>query len=690
MATATSAAAAPGPAEAPHFWFNRCCAHYGAVDDSFGDYLAEVRPQVAVCGNFGPEYWAAASYASDKGAPALWTGLGGGPVDRGWWAQLIRKAHQSNVRVVGMVSLTKIFGDPQKPVGFFKFFDQQWDEALLGAKPAVRAADLVQKKSNGALLEERVYRVEGGAEYWGCPSNPHWREVLKRTVSAALPLGLDGFIAVFPQRFDCTCEHCQAAFRNWLAARYGPDQAKQRFGIASLADHRFESINGWYEPAKASPLALESLKFTQTTLKDCFDEVFIEHGRRLKPDLILGQWNHIYRSSYDGPGQLAGTFQQLDADERCVLPTERWSQGEDFVWYSIGNRNMYDVPAERRFPQFMLEHKYLHEAGAGKPHGVKPDDPVRVRLTIAEAVANGGFAYPRGPDYRDPATRKAVRAYFDFLREHEALYAPVEPYSEVALVWNRRAVHRGQTRQIADFKRLGLLLAQNHVLFDVLLDENIGSARLANYGLILLPDTEDLSPGQRKDLEAFIGKGGKVVVVDSGNVKAQPVGGAEILPSARLLAILPVAHEDFRPCLDEWLPERSALIGPDSVTFSCFRGGVLGIPDGRSQISDSKSQISDHRSPVPDGRCFIMHLVNYLRDRRPLPGATGAGLERPLPQERLTVKLRLPPGLKAESVRLLSPDEPKPWKAKFRQAGRMVTFEVPEVLVYAVAALEAR
>jgi len=575
-----------------------------------------------------------------------------------------------------MFSIAKTYGDPEKPGGFFKFFDADWDETALGAKPKARAVDLMQKNRDGSLLEERVYRVEKGAEYWGCPRNPHWRDALKRMVSAAIPLGLDGFIALFPQRFDCTCEHCQAGLKEWLASRYDAKQIKKGFGIADLAGHRFEKINGWYEPDQASPLALECLKFTQATLKDCFDEVFIKHGRGLKPDLILGQWNHIYRSSYDGPGQLSGTFAQLNADERCVLPTERWSEGEDFVWYSIGNWRMYDDPKNRRFGNFILERKYLYEAGGGKPSAIKADDPVRVRLYIAECVANGGFAYPRGPDYRDAATREAVRTYFEFLHQHEALYRSVEPYAEAALAWNRRAVHRGDTRHLEDFKRLGALLAKNHVLFDVVLDEEIGATRLARYQSVFLPDTADLTDEQRTDLEAFIQGGGKAIVCADTRRKAHPIARAIGLPSSRLQTIVPACYEDFRPHLDEWLPARSTVIAPDSVGFTCFQqsGGPL------------RKSGSDARRP----KRLIVHLVNYLRDRRPLRGVRGAVLERPIPQEHLVVKLRLPSGLKARSVKLLSPEQPKERKLRDDQDGVTLTFEVPEIFVYAVAAIELK
>ena len=35
------------------------------------------------------------------------------------------------------------------------------------------------------------------------------------------------------------------------------------------------------------------LRYSQVANKQAFDEVFLDYGRKLKPDLIVGQWNHL-------------------------------------------------------------------------------------------------------------------------------------------------------------------------------------------------------------------------------------------------------------------------------------------------------------------------------------------------------------------------------------------------------------
>ncbi|HVF11311.1 MAG TPA: hypothetical protein VNA16_10930, partial [Abditibacteriaceae bacterium] len=449
----------------------------------------------------------------EMGTPVLWAGIGGGRADREWWRPHIQKAHAQNTKVLGQFSMGLVYGDAATGRGWFAYFDKYWDEALLGPKPRradgtpLTAIELMQHTGPQRTVESLVrwqdYKVEGGSEYKGCPSNPYWRETLKRFVKAGIDLGLDGFNIVFPHKENCTCEYCQAGFKKHLSERYTPAEIQAQFGIADLAAHRFDTINGWYEPEEASPLRLESLKFSQLLLRDCLREVFLDYGRKLKPDLIVGQWNHMYRSSMSGPGQIPGTFAVLNADERGVLPTELWAKDENFVWYSIGAAHLYYKPEAGDLAQFSLELKYLREAGRGLPQAVKQDDSLSVRRYISEAVAHGGFAYARGPNYKDPATQEIVKTYFDFLRRYENLYRPIQSYADVALIYPRSAIRRGDKSAILDFKNIGYMLTRWHVSFDVVVDEMMPLERRKQYRVIVQPQSGKLTPEDAAPLQAL-------------------------------------------------------------------------------------------------------------------------------------------------------------------------------------------
>ena len=87
---------------------------------------------------------------------------------------------------------------------------------------------------------ERNYAIGGMNEYWACLRNPAWQKVLKAWVRRGIALGLDGYVVNYFYRHDCTCEHCQNAFRSHLDGRFTAADLKDKFGIAELDSHRFK------------------------------------------------------------------------------------------------------------------------------------------------------------------------------------------------------------------------------------------------------------------------------------------------------------------------------------------------------------------------------------------------------------------------------------------------------------------
>ena len=630
-------AAALATDETPRSWFNRYCTHFGKLDDGFLDYLVEVKPQVVQAGFFGPGYYSARAIALAKGEPEFWSGFGGGFVDLGWWRRFLRRAHAHGLRVQGMCSISLTDGDHEAGLGFFDYFDNRWDTELLGPRPPGKAIDLMQRDVNGEPITDPGGGPPGHRLYFGCPANPHWRTVMKAFVKVGIDLGLDGFAVILAHRRECACPYCQRAFRRFLGDRYTATALRERFGIADLQNHTFQTINGFYMPDEAGPLSLECLKFGQLMLYECEREVFIEYGRSLKPDLLLGQWNHLY-CWFCSPWN--DTFSQLNGDERCTLPDDLWARGEDWVMYSIGNSGGYWRPDEGAFAQFSLEHKYLREAGRGRPHAVKVDDGTRVRAYFGEAVAHGGFAYARGPGYRDPATRRIVKTYFDFLHRHEDLYHPIEGYAEVAVVFPRRSVHGGDTAPVAAFKRAGLWLSRNHFLFDVMLDSNLNAERLARYRVLVLPEKAVLAPDQQSVLRAWQRAGGHLHHV--------PLADADL----RVSDLGARGEASF-----------STITAPGSLLWTAW-----------------------HQH---DPRRLILHFVNYQRDLQAAKKRQGADAECPAPETDIAVRLILPDGATVRRVTLLSPDTTNAANATpFSQERETLTFNVDRVVAYTVGVVE--
>jgi hypothetical protein len=201
------------------------------------------------------------------------------------------------------------------------------------------------------------------------------------------------------------------------------------------------------------------LRFSQIANKKAFDEVFVQYGRSLKPDLIVAQWNHL------------GDFGQISGDERCLLPGEFWGRDEDYLWYSTGDLANHTELAAGVLGEGTLQARYIRGAFDDKPFTLGKYEGVRIRAAIAELAANGGAPMGFYTSFEDPAARREIVRYYGFLRHNEMLYRANRPHAEALLLFPRRRVHDGDVAAVDRFKELGRRLLDAHVLFDVLPDD---------------------------------------------------------------------------------------------------------------------------------------------------------------------------------------------------------------------------
>src|SRR5581483_11558637 len=309
----------------------------------------EAKPEVVQVGFYGAHFWSLAHTEFGNGYPAHLPVRG---LDEcgAWFERLNGEVHRRGAKIIGHFNVEFLVGDPDGPDGprgFFRFYRELWDERSLGPRPVSDPIELLQKDRDGWPIVHDTYKIGGMREYWGCLSNPAWGAVLKAWVKAGIARGVDGFVANYFYRHNCLCSHCVAGFRAYLADRFTPAQLRERFGIDDLARHEFAEIVGWHDPKESTPLRREMLRFSQITTKRAFDDVFLEYGRSLKPDLIAAQWDHL------------GDFDQIAGDERCLLPGELWGRGEDYLWYSTGGAACFTDLAEGVLGEATLQARYI-------------------------------------------------------------------------------------------------------------------------------------------------------------------------------------------------------------------------------------------------------------------------------------------------------------------------------------------
>ncbi len=454
-------------AEEPGFPFTRLVAHWDAYGDpAYLDFIADARPEVVQVGFYGAHFWSLIHTAEFGGYPAHFPvrGLTEGAE---WFRRLNGELHRREVKVVGHFNVEFLIGDPdgpEGPRGFFRWYRQEWDEALLGPKPVEDPVELLEKQADGAPIVNRSYAIGGMNEYWACLRNPAWRQVLKAWVARGINLGVDGYVINYFYRHDCLCAHCQQNFRSYLKGRFSQEKLRERFQIEELATHRFAEIVSWHDPRDSSPLRREMLRFSQVSNKEAFDEVFVRHGRSLKPDLILAQWNHL------------GDFSAISGDERCLLPDALWGRDESYLWYSTGGAANFTDLKNRVLGDATLQARYIRGAFRDKPFTLGKYEATRIRAAIAELAANGGAPMGFYTRFTDPDARREIVRYYGFLRRYDDLYRDNKPHAEAVLTYPREAVQRGELEPLQNFREEGRRLLDTHVLFEVLPDDALDRA----------------------------------------------------------------------------------------------------------------------------------------------------------------------------------------------------------------------
>ena len=389
--------------------------------------------------------------------------------------------------------------------------------------------------------------------------------------------------------------------------------------MTNLAEHAFVRIAAQipgYPAPDAPALDWEAMRWGAAAFKQAFDEVYLDYGRSLKPDLIVATWNHLGDMGY--------------RDERAFTPLDQWGRGEHYFWYSGG----YGPTqlANRKLGDGWVNCLFLREMGGGKPFMLGKYEPIRVRNSIAEALATGGSGMGLYMPLDDPAGTAALARMLRFPREHAALYATsLVPDADVLLVYPREAIQAGNRAAAEAFRDLGRALSERHIIFEVGVDGRLDPARLARSRAVLVP-----APAQTDaDLRA----------------RLAPLGTAD---PTRLYA----ATND----LPHWVEATQSnrfwrLEAPWTVKAMAWRGR------GRR----------------------LLHLVNYDRDEEAaaaLPKKPVA--ECPRPVTNLTCRVALAAGGRVSRIHVHTPEQRRPVRVRFTREAGAVAFQVPSFPVYGV------
>ncbi|MEW6752150.1 MAG: hypothetical protein AB1505_14385 [Candidatus Latescibacterota bacterium] len=671
------------------FWFNRMVEYWSIPTQlDLADLVRRGGTQLVQAGTFGPQFY---SLADDSTVDRNWVGmpLVGIEENLGYARGVIAAVQGAGARFVGQMSMSWNYGDHELGKGLFGVWDRLWTPQLLGPAPAAGAAETLERAEGGGLrswpIPGRPYRT-----YSGCFCNPGWLGLLKAMAAKAIELGVDGLMVHHNFSSFCRCGHCRAYLAGALAERFSPSELTELFGTADLQQGGGPDLVA-PRPECAAALrqrfGLELNRLTHHRRKEAFDEVYVAHARSLQPGLLLSQWYHKYDF---GPG-----------DERSLLPPGVWARDEDYIWYSQGGHKGTSALDQGYLADMGLPARFVLAAGAGRPFVINKYDYRRLRLSIAEAAANGAaapaFHIPSGvdggPSVAQDEYRAALVRYHRFVADRQDLYHPARPWAPLALVYPRRGELLAEGNCLDAIKRTGRVLEDGHVLFDMVLDTDLLTSG-GGYGGLVLAGTRWLTPEEGEWLRRYAEQGGRLVLAGPSGTHA-PDGTPHPHP---LLA--PWAGEGpgisrgvgagtvLRYPDGPWAPGEAELPGgarvpayppPERDDFGHrFRQDLAEVLGGFAVETDAPWFVRLRAWLPASGRALVLHWVNYHQDER-------AGTEVPWPTGPIEVGCRLPEGRQATGVEWLYPEMGGPEPLPTLVQGERVRFVVPRVIVYGLA-----
>lgn len=624
----------------------------GLTDPAFEKYLEDAKPQIVQVGFHGPMLH---SHGITKGATGYPMNLPAQGVDQllAIYRDVHAKAHARGLRVVGHFPLSKVIGTWKDKAGFYDFYNNHWDEKLLGPKPHENVLEIVQRDSQGNPIEQGR---DARTTYVGlCLSSPYTRQMLKQMLKVAIDTNVDGFITWFNYRWDCVCPYCQKLFGEYLNEKYTDEQLARLFDIADIKTHVFKEIHAsipGYPKPDAPMIEWEAKRWGALQFKAAYDEIFITYGRSLKPNLILATWNHIGHVGH--------------VEERTFLPIEQWGKGENYFWYSGGadfaGKN-YNQAQGKVGDAWLLAH-YIRELSNGKPFMIGKYDSVRPRTNIAEAAATGGGGSGLYMKFLEPLANERLVQYTNFVHKHRQLYEQARPVGEVALILPRQSVTLGMSQTMDTFRTTGDALVRDQVLIEVVADEKMTPERLKRFAMVIVPDAMSLSSGQVKMLLQHAQNRPLLVIGD-----------------------FATQDETGRTRKVAWFEgiESAVRLTRDDVSSSEKWAAIFKNTSAKLSTIDAAWQVRATMYQTPNAA--VLHLVNYAYDQEAFealgkrPGTNG---ELPVAQENIKVNLNLPSDRKISQIKLHDPELKNSTDVTFEQVGARVEFTINKLNIYAV------
>jgi hypothetical protein len=208
---------------------------------------------------------------------------------------------------------------------------------------------------------------------------------------------------------------------------------------------------------------------------------------------ITDRWPHVCIANHL-PARRGFIRQESNTAIDRALPHWQYSASDNTRW-AVGS---YPEMVCSNTTVDFIDFPYRHAAVS--PH--------QQALRLAQALANGGsldyYLIGRLDNHQDRSGFQPVKEIFQYHARNAGEYAGLRSKAAIALV-------KPASGSEEEYKGWFRILAENHFLFDVLVEDAVTSRPLAPYHAIILPGVEALRDALVHQLDSYVNDGGRLL-----------------------------------------------------------------------------------------------------------------------------------------------------------------------------------
>jgi len=618
---------------------------------------------------------------------------------------LIRQLHDQGVEVFhthlykgfGMAAEQTDMEDTRKAVAIAHRLGMkadtyiQWNtmmyETFFAEEP--RASHWIQRDVAGLPIL-LPYGYQQSFRYRPCFSNQDYLDYLKKIVRYAIEEVKTDFIHF--DNFDlnaepdsCHCPWCVQGFRKHLQTKYSSAERRERFGFENIS---FINPPQWNRDNPAGgmeiiydPAIQEWVDYRCQEMADALRQMS-EYAKSLNPEVAI----EINPGGIDGqnrPWTSAVDHARLLKFTECF-----WSEEDDVPAYLKDGRLISKIRS------YKLARTYKN---------------VLFTYTADNAVAMAeGLAFNQTPGYvgNNPLQPETLR-YIDFYRKHQDLYLGSQDITSVAVFRSYASLTYNNSRTQLSAILIEQSLIQSRIPFALIFDEHLRN--LADYKVLILPNSECLSDAQISLIRRYVDQGGGLVVTEQAglydewrrvrlkpglsglvegqtggtvyqeNVKSQldhpsapirnQVGAGRVVyvPAMEFDGAMPALETYFGITNTFWKRPKNWKEIISAVQWAAFDHIPISIDGPEFLVANCTLQTQDRR--------LLLHLVNYDAANTPTLSGTRVRLVLPDRNNARTATLHAPESADARPLALTSDS-----------FGTFLT--VPEIRAYALVSIQ--